>query len=149
MIEKTGSLFDTDAHCIGHGVNCVGVMGAGIAKQFRERYPQNYLNYKHRCDKGVFYPGAVYAFPFEKVEPTRYIFNIASQNQPGPNATYSALFNGCNTAANRAAGFGYDRIAIPQIGCGIGGLQWDNVKTLLEAIEILTPKFQWEVWTLG
>ena len=49
MIEKTGNLFDSGYHAIGHGVNCRGIMGAGIAVEFKDRFPKNYQEYVTKC----------------------------------------------------------------------------------------------------
>ena len=144
MIKRKGDLFSTDARAIGHGVNCQGVMGAGIAKVFKDKFPDNYVNYKRHCELSTLVPGDVYVFERWGRDP--HIFNIASQGAPGRHARYDWLFNGSLKAAQKAVRLDADVIAIPQIGCGIGGLEWDKVETLLLAIEVLVPDFQWEVW---
>lgn len=148
MIECHGNLFDSDAPALGHGVNCAGVMGAGIATAFRDLYPHNYENYRAACLAGFLKPGQITV----NRENDKYIVNMASQNKPGRDATYPWLFEAAYTAAKQAVDNGIDRIAIPEIGCGIGGLVWDNVETVLLTTEYLvnTPGmrsiFDWEVW---
>ena len=144
MIKRRGDLFTTDAACIGHGVNCRGVMGAGIAKAFREKYPENYKAYKRACREGILGAGDVFPWAFN--DDGKFILNIASQVEPGANARYEWLFNGALEAAQICKGIGHDRLAIPLIGCGIGGLEWPQVEVLLLAIEIIVPDFQFEVW---
>lgn len=151
MIEKTGNLFDSTAPAIGHGVNCAGVMGAGIAKTFRELYPHNYENYRAACLAGQLKPGQIAV----NRENDKYIINMASQNKPGADASYPWLFEAAFTAANQAVANGIPVIAVPEIGSGIGGLEAWKVKMLLKSVEAIVNdgvtagkgmKFQWEVW---
>lgn len=143
MIEKRGSLFEADTKGIGQGVNCSGVMGAGIAKEFKRRFPNNFTNYEAACKSFQLKPGGL----FVGVEADIFIFNMASQGLPGRNATYEHLFSSAFKAAEVAVSEDLDRIAIPMIGCGIGGLQWDNAKRILRCIEdIVGNDFEWEVW---
>lgn len=143
MINKTGDLFDSDAPALGHGVNCAGVMGAGIAKAFREKFPHNYENYRAACKAGQLKPGGVHV----NFEHGVHIINIASQNMPGADASYEWLFESTLRAARGAVKKGLDRIAIPMIGCGIGGLDDQKVVTVLHAVEhIVDYKMDFELW---
>jgi O-acetyl-ADP-ribose deacetylase (regulator of RNase III) len=126
-------------------------MGAGIAKTFKEKFPVNYEAYYRKCFSSELNPGDI----FSVYENKHVVINIASQMNPGADARYHWLYRACYGAAAYATADNYWNrkgaepvIAIPQIGCGIGGLEWPKVKTLLEAIEILIPGFEWEVWTL-
>lgn len=142
MIERRGSLFDADAKGIGHGVNVAGVMGAGIAKPIKEMYPNNFKNYEAACKSGLLKPGGV----FVGVENGQFIFNMASQDMPGRNAKYEWLFSSALNSAIVAHDEGLDRIAIPMIGCGIGGLEWRRARAVLGSIEYVVDDFEWEVW---
>lgn len=149
MIKRKGSLFDTETKTIGHGVNCAGVMGAGIAKPIKEMFPNNYANYKAACQGGFLVPGDTLVV----VENDTTIFNMASQRRPGRDARYDWLFGAALDAAEKAVDMGLDTIAIPMIGCGIGGLKWVHVETILLTVETIvndsdyrTDKFEWEVW---
>lgn len=141
MIKRTGNLFDTGATCIGHGVNCHGVMGAGIAKEFRKRFPDNYRVYNNYCKSNILKPGQTLVW----AEDGFTIMNMASQNRPGADASYTWLFLAAQDAAGYATALGEKVIAIPQIGCGIGGLKWYNVEVVLRAVEILSD-IEFEVW---
>jgi len=145
MIKRLGNLFDTDATCIGHGVNCRGVMGHGIAVEFKKRFPTNYEKYRDWCKRELLHPGTFAGFE----DGDKIIFNIASQDNVGKDARYDWLFEACRDAAKAVKAIGHDRIAIPLIGCGIGGLEWVDVECLLHAVEILTPGFEFEVWKLS
>lgn len=150
MIEKNGDLFDTKASYIGHGVNCCGVMGAGIAKTFRERFPNNYKNYQAACNNGRLTPGGFMVVP-EKFDGRIYLItNLASQEKPGADADYKWLFSSLWSWAEQASEPNRLRlyggiIAIPEIGCGIGGLEWLNVKRIIQVVEDCWP-VEFEVW---
>lgn len=143
MIIRRGNMFDTELEAIGHGVNCAGVMGAGVAKKIRELYPHNYENYRAACQRKQLKPGGVHV----NREYDTYIVNMASQNMPGADASYPWLFESALNGANGAVKRGLDSIAIPMIGCGIGGLEWFKAAAVLEAVEaIVENDFEWEVW---
>lgn len=147
MIYKSGSLFLTDASAIGHGVNCAGVMSSGIAKQFKLSYPKNFENYAAACNNGLLKPGD-YQASFEN---GKYIVNMASQELPGVSAKYEWLFSSTLRTAEWAVDMGLDRVAIPHVGCGIGGLNWFRAVELLKSVEHIVREtrkqdFDWEVW---
>ena len=144
MIKRLGDLFTTDAPAIGHGVNCQGVMGAGVAKIFRDKYPKNYQAYKTACDLKFLRAGETFVYHENDI----YIFNIASQDQPGADAQYKHVLRAGVDAAHQATNMGIDRVAIPMIGCGIGGLEWDMVEEILRNIETVYDSFEFEVWKL-
>jgi O-acetyl-ADP-ribose deacetylase (regulator of RNase III) len=120
-------------------------MGAGVAVAFKEKFPNNYSAYRNACLTGLLQPGEAYVFK----EGGNYIANIASQKTTGPNAGYNWLLTGAMDAAMQLSDFyGQNRLAIPMIGCGIGGLEWLAVQHILQAVEIMIPGFEFEVWKL-
>jgi len=149
LIDRTGNLFNTDAKIIGHGVNVDGLMGAGIAVQFRIRYPKNYQNYKQDCLNKLLVPGSMNGM----IEDGKAVFNFASQDRPGAHAQYKWLFGSLYdglTFMSKNQGFVStygDTIAIPEIGCGIGGLQWSKAEKVVRLVEELFDyKYEFEVW---
>lgn len=152
MINRTGDVFTTDATYIGHGVNCKGVMGAGIAKRFRDEFPLNYAEYRRTCDIEVnftklFLPGSYLTF----FENEKVIVNFATQHNPGPDAKYPWIFTSFYRWADKASRperiekYG-NKIAIPEIGCGIGGLEVKNLHNIVLTIEGIFPDIVFEVW---
>lgn len=131
-----GDLFDSGSPAIAHGVNCRGVMGAGIAVGFKQRYPTMYQHYQAMCDQGHLILGQVFPWYAEHERPV--IFNLATQIEPGPNARYSGVMQSVDTMLLMAQNKGISQVAIPQIGCGIGGLEWPQVEGILLA---LTEKY--------
>lgn len=148
MIERQGNLFNTELRVLGHGVNTVGVMGAGIAKAFRDKFDRNYRLYRDACHQGALAPGQFVVSSEGTITDETLVVNIASQRDPGPDARYLWLFEGTREAVRFLVRNGYNSMAIPRIGCGIGGLEWEKVKKILEVIEIVYPEFEFEVWSL-
>lgn len=144
MIEMYGNIFDTEQLHIGHGVNTHGVMGAGIALQIRDRFPKNYIKYYNYCRSGELQPGHVVAMR----EKGWVVYNLASQDAPGPHARYEWLANSLRESVN--AMLSHDDgnlLAIPEIGCGIGGLKWSVARLIILGIERELDKGHlFEVW---
>ncbi len=144
LIHKTGDIFTSNAKAIGHGVNVHGVMGSGIAVQFRTRFPDMYEAYKILCKKGELRPGAMMAW-----EPMsgHYVYNIASQDAPGPNASYAWLQSGVQAALIHASRHGVSTIALPRIASGVGGLDERQCEFILNGLALAGP-INIELWTL-
>jgi O-acetyl-ADP-ribose deacetylase (regulator of RNase III) len=143
LLHFSGDLFDSDAPALGHGVNVFGVMGAGIAVRFRREYPAMYEQYAAHCAQKLLQPGRVF---YWKDPEKPDVYNIASQDAPGANARLEWLEDGLDRALGHAATQGFDRIALPLIGCGIGGLQWDDVEPVYDALST-KHGVDIEVWT--
>jgi O-acetyl-ADP-ribose deacetylase (regulator of RNase III) len=148
MIKRKGDLFATEQKFIGHGVNCQGVMGAGIAVTVKNNFPETHKDYRDYCKRlGGLALGGYHAFE----ENDKIIFNLFTQHKTGRDARYESVHDALYCAAGDIVGHCKETgdvpvLAIPLIGCGIGGLEWDKVECLLKAIEILTPGFEFEVW---
>jgi O-acetyl-ADP-ribose deacetylase (regulator of RNase III) len=133
--EETGDLFDLGLPAIGHGVNCRGVMGAGIAKIFRSKYPDMYHAYVNLCEQGEVRAGGIVAWK----EPDVMIYNLASQISPGADATLWAVASSVRLALMNCAGNGIPALGLPRIGCGIGGLDWPDVKSIMKNAAAQVP----------
>jgi O-acetyl-ADP-ribose deacetylase (regulator of RNase III) len=129
--EVEGDLFAMDVDAIGHGVNCKGLMGAGIAKPFREKFPLMYEEYALMCQAKDFHPGDVFKY---YVGDGRWVYNLASQNKPGADADLGWLMQAAHTMMVHAHRYGVQEIALPQIGCGIGGLDYRDVRKVLSDV---------------
>lgn len=131
MEHRKGSLFDAEnGVALAHGCNCRGVMGAGIALQFKARYPEMFEQYKLKCQHKTFSPGDAFVWKVEN----RYILNLATQDHPGPYARLEWIDHSLRSAI-KTFGESVPIIAMPKIGCGIGGLNWEDVEAVLKTLE--------------
>lgn len=144
LIRRTGNIFSTTASAVGHGCNTAGLMGAGIAKTFREMFPGMYEEYKVMCLRERLIGGGV--FPWKVPGTERYVFNIASQEQPGRNASYDLLVQGVYTTLEWCEVLHLPVLALPRIGSGIGGLDEDIVEAILTKLAEKSP-VDIELWT--
>ncbi len=144
---RVGDLFTSGAPAIGHGVNVSGVMGAGVARVVRERFPDCHLDYYRHCRTGRLRPGGVHIWqPTRSGEPM--IVNLATQDLPGPNARLWWVRQSMRRALAELAELGVDRLAIPRIGCGIGGLTFPDVLGVLDSAVGAQQAVAVEVWAL-
>lgn len=125
-------MFSSDALAIGHGANCMGKMGVGIAKEFRERYPEMYYNYQSKCNAGLVIPGTSDLYYSRKEE--RWIINLYTQQYPGANAKLSYIRSAIRDASGQLYFKGVRTLAIPKIGSGIGGLDWEAVSSVINTL---------------
>lgn len=148
LTHVTGDIFSSEALGMGQGVNIRGVMGSGIAVQFRNRFPDMYQAYRAACLSGQVETGKTLIWPFyDKADGVnRFIYNITSQDDPGPNAQLEWLEMGTKASLEHARDSGIDRIALPRIGSGVGGLDQDDVEALLVRLAGLYT-VDIELWT--
>jgi O-acetyl-ADP-ribose deacetylase (regulator of RNase III) len=132
----SGDLFSNryDAQAFAQGCNCKGSMGAGIAVQFKERYPDMYEEYRRRCKATPreFNPGDVFLW---KAEDKPWVFNLATQEDYWRSrATYEAIEKVLEGMKGLADQESVASIAMPRIGAGYGGLSWKKVRAIIERV---------------
>lgn len=128
MTAMTGDLFTAGLPAIGHGCNCAGSMGAGIALAFKQRFPDMYQEYRRRCRAGEFRLGDIMVWE----TPDLVIYNLATQPVPRPSATLEAIDTSVRAALADAAGRGLAQLGLPRVGAGLGGLNWPDVADVLD-----------------
>lgn len=101
-----------------HGCNCRGVMGAGIATEFRNRWPKMYQEYRNLCANGTFALGTVFTWQDGRFT----IFNLGTQYDPGPKADRVGLSAAVKQMCAIAGIKGIQQVAMPLVGSGIGGI---------------------------
>lgn len=126
---RVGDLFAADLPTIGHGCNCAGAMGRGIAVEFRRRWPEMYAEYERRCADGSFTLGEVFAWDAGD----RVVFNLATQRTWRTKAELWAIDAAVRKMIAWAESHGVAAIGLPRIGSGLGGLDWPEVARTLEA----------------
>lgn len=127
---RQGDLFVFGGMALAHGVNCKGVMGAGIARSFRDRWPDMYRVYREACARGTLQPGQV--MTWEVPGTGTVIFNLATQYGTGRDAQPWAIATAIGQMILAARNLGIECIGMPMIGCGIGGLEPRDLRTCLE-----------------
>lgn len=144
LIHKTGDLFSTTAGAIGHGVNTKGVMGAGIALQFRKKFPAMFELYRDWCQEGDIEPADSMIW---YDEPSNLLVcNIASQDLPGPHAKMEWLIPAVRVTLEHLEKLNIKTLALPRIGSGLGGLDETEVEAALTKLaESSTVDI--ELWT--
>lgn len=133
MIEyKTGDIFAENAEAIVNNVNCVGVMGRGIALQFKSRFPENFRAYANACKRNEVQPGRM--FVFKTGEPTnpRYIVNFPTKRHWQDKSRIEDIESGLKSLVEEIIDRNISSIAIPPLGAGLGGLNWDDVAPRIE-----------------
>lgn len=134
--EITGDLFELGLPAIGHGCNCAGVMGAGIARRFRHSYPGMYAAYAQRCAMHLFNLGDVFTW-IPVGGPV--VYNMATQPTPGPTADLMAIEKALRRSLRHAETCGLPRLGIPRIGAGLGGLEWADVAIVVNDLARHSP----------
>ncbi len=133
MIEFVhGNLFDADVEAIVNAVNCVGVMGKGIALEFKKRFPDNFIAYKAACDAGQLQLGRVFTYDNGTSAKPRYIVNFPTKNHWRDASHLHDIRSGLESLVAEVNRLKIGSIAIPALGCGLGGLDWQTVRKELE-----------------
>lgn len=124
MITITrGNIFNAPHMALVNPVNCVGVSGAGLAKVFKERFPENFEAYRQTCLRKELRIGKVFVFETGGVQ----IINCPTKYHWRDNSTVEIVTAGLRAIAELSL----PSLAIPALGCGLGGLEWPIVKPLM------------------
>jgi len=132
MIQiKFGDILTANVEAIVNTVNCVGVMGKGIALQFKMKFPENYRFYKKICDQGRMIVGKVLVFEQEPTEQPKYIINFPTKRHWKGKSTIEDVSKGLDSLIEQVKLLKIKSIAIPALGSGLGGLDWQQVKSII------------------
>ena len=133
MIDVTrGNLLDAEADAVVNTVNCVGVMGKGIALQFKRAYPQNFRAYKEACDRGEVRMGQMLVVPAGGLTSPKYIINFPTKRHWRARSQLADIDAGLRSLVAEVQRLGVRSIALPPLGCGNGGLDWRDVRPRIE-----------------
>lgn len=129
----TGDLLkQQDVDAIVNTVNCVGVMGKGIALQFKKKWPANFKAYAAACKAGQIRLGEMFIFDLGALATPRYIVNFPTKGDWRSASKLQDIETGLADLINKIQSLGIQSIAMPPLGCGNGGLDWHAVKLLIE-----------------
>lgn len=141
MIENiSGNLLDASVEALVNTVNCVGVMGKGIALQFRQAYPDNYKVYRAACDQGEVRPGHMLVYERGQLINPRYIINFPTKVHWKEKSHIEYIDSGLDALVTEIQKRGIKSIAVPPLGSGNGGLDWAEVKPKIESAFVNLPE---------
>ncbi len=129
-----GDLLESSAEALVNAVNIVGVMGKGIALQFREAFPGNYMLYRQACkDKRLSVGELLVTEETTKTHGCKIIINFPTKKHWRNPSEYFYIEDGLKALCKEIKDRGIHSIAIPPLGAGNGGLDWAKVKPMIEA----------------
>jgi len=123
-----GDLLKARTEALVNTVNCVGVMGKGIALQFKKNYSQYYEAYALACRNGEVRPGIMFVQPVGELFTPKYIINFPTKRHWKDQSRIEDIENGLVDLVATIKKLDIESIAIPPLGCGLGGLDWDEVR---------------------
>ena len=128
----SGDIFDQPADILVNPVNCVGVMGRGLAAQFKRRYPAVFPAYRQACRDGDLRPGRILLLPTGSDRP-RAIAHFPTKRHWRDPSRIEDIDAGLRHLATTIRRLRTPSIAVPPLGCGLGGLDWHIVRPLIAA----------------
>ncbi len=134
MIEyKTGDILGEDVEALVNSVNCVGVMGRGIALQFKNAFPENFEAYAAACKRDEVKPGRMFVFETRQLSPPLYIINFPTKRHWRGKSRVEDIDAGLRALVREVEVRNIRSIAIPPLGSGLGGLKWAEIRPRIEA----------------
>lgn len=130
-IEKT-DILKADVEAVVNTVNCVGIMGRGIALQFKKSYPNNFKAYEKACQLGEVKVGKMFVFETGQLTNPHFIINFPTKQHWKGKSKIEYIESGLDDLVRVIKHYNIQSIAIPPLGCGLGGLDWNVVKPLIE-----------------
>jgi O-acetyl-ADP-ribose deacetylase (regulator of RNase III) len=127
-----GDLLESDADALINTVNCVGVMGRGLALQFKKRFPDNFRFYESACKRSEVKPGKVLVYETGCLCAPKYIINFPTKRHWKDVSRIEDVKLGLEDLVSVVRLRNISSLAIPPLGCGLGGLSWDEVKPCIE-----------------
>jgi O-acetyl-ADP-ribose deacetylase (regulator of RNase III) len=123
-----GNILDEPADALVNTVNCVGVMGRGVARQFKEAFPANFKAYAAACRREEVQPGRMFVFDTGELTPPRYIINFPTKRHWRGKSRLEDIEAGLEALVEEVRSRGIKSIALPPLGSGLGGLEWSQVR---------------------
>lgn len=137
-----GNLLQADVEAIINTVNCVGVMGKGIALQFKQAFPENFTVYAKACKAEKVQPGRMFVYEREDLVNPRFIINFPTKTHWKTKSRIEHIEQGLVDLVRVIREREIKSIAIPPLGCGNGGLPWARVQPLIEQAMSQVPEVE-------
>lgn len=131
ILPTSGNLLNTDAQALVNPVNCVGVMGKGLALQFKQAFPQNYAAYRAACGRGEVQPGRMFVTETGLATGTQFLINFPTKRDWRQPSRLEDIETGLTALVAEVQARDIRSLALPALGCGLGGLDWNLVRPLI------------------
>lgn len=149
ITHVVGDLLTSQEPDIAHGCNTQGLMGAGIAGVIAKQYPHVLEHYFAKCKRGEFHLGSALPIIVQENHAYRTVWNLGTQVKPGREATIWGVMLSFGNMLEQMKAWNVNRVAIPRIGTGIGGLKWEAVEqTIAGVLKFVGAPIEIVVYTL-
>ncbi|MBW7874859.1 MAG: macro domain-containing protein [Candidatus Cloacimonetes bacterium] len=132
FLFKQGDILNEPAEALVNTVNCDGVMGRGIALQFKKKFPENFRAYATACAQKELKPGKLFVFKTGLLAKPHFIINFPTKNHWRSKSRIEDVEQGLEELSRCIRQLNIRSIAIPPLGCGLGGLDWAQVRPIIE-----------------
>jgi O-acetyl-ADP-ribose deacetylase (regulator of RNase III) len=133
MISLTrGNLIEANVEALVNTVNCEGFMGKGIALQFKQAFPQNFRFYQQASRAGEVQPGKMLVFATGSLVNPKYIINFPTKRHWRGKSRIEDIASGLRSLVEELRRLRITEVAVPPLGCGFGGLDWRQVRPMIE-----------------
>ncbi|MXZ90692.1 MAG: macro domain-containing protein [Chloroflexi bacterium] len=133
MIEYTvGDVLSARAEALVNTVNCVGVMGRGVALQFKKAFPSNFRAYAKACQRREVQPGRMFVFETKRLDHPKFIINFPTKRHWRSKARLADIESGLVALLEEIRDRRIQSVALPPLGSGLGGLHWSEVRLRIE-----------------
>lgn len=129
---KQGNILKEDAEAFVNTVNCVGIMGRGVALQFKKAFPDNFKVYEYACKRNEIQPGMMFVFETGNLTNPRFIINFPTKRHWRGKSRMEDIESGLTALVDEIRLRKINSIAIPPLGSGLGGLDWADVRSRIE-----------------
>lgn len=143
-----GDILDADVEALVNTVNTVGVMGRGIALHFKQVFPENFKAYAAACEQGEVEPGRMFVFETDQLAP-RWIINFPTKRHWRGKSRMEYIETGMEALVEEIRERGIRSIAIPPLGSGLGGLDWRQVRPVIEEALTEVPSVEVTIYEPG
>jgi O-acetyl-ADP-ribose deacetylase (regulator of RNase III) len=128
----SGDILQANVDALVNTVNCVGYMGRGIAAQFKRRFPENFKAYEAVCKRGDLKPGQMLVYETGQLTNPRYVINFPTKRHWRGKSRLEDIDSGLTALIREVEARKIRSIAVPPLGCGLGGLSWSDVRPRIE-----------------